>query len=220
MKKIPLFSLLFFSVLLPIVAGDISIFDGVELPYFTYFNKTQYQPVAYFEYHDENNYSVGFDGSGYSILTTGLYEKDDVLFVEFIKIWNGAEESYKNDRRKILKYCVSLSRQTIVEGKELFDIEPVFVAEDTRDGVPGINSTLFCTNGKTTVISFPSKEAEELFVLNKGGFFELKDIVFSSKTEWIKISKDGEIGYIPFSSLATHWKILKSECILDDYQGD
>ena len=211
MKKNLITSLLFFVFLSQMVAGDISIFDGIELPYFVYFYKTKYTPIAYFEYDDKNNYFVGYNGSGYSILTTDLYERDDVLYVEFIKIWNGAEEFSKTDRRKIYKYCVALPRQTIMKGEEIFNIEPVFIAEDTRGGVPGVVTSLFVSNSIVSVRNVPSENEKELFSLIKGSIFELKDIVCSSKEIWIKLSIPGKgVGYIPFSCLAADWQIFKS----------
>ncbi|MDY2842748.1 MAG: hypothetical protein SOT81_02005 [Treponema sp.] len=212
MKKNLITSLLFFVFLSRMLAGDISIFDGIELPYFVYFNKTKYTPIAYFEYDDKNNYFVGYDGSGYAILTTDLYERDDVLYVEFIKIWNGAEEVSKTDRRKIYKYCVALPRQTIIKGEEIFNIEPVFIAEDTRGGVPGVVTSLFFSNSIVSVRNAPAENAKELFSLAKGSIFKLEDIVCSSKEIWIKLSiPEKGVGYIPFSCLAADWGILKSE---------
>lgn len=211
MKKKLITNLLFFVFLFRMLAGDISIFDDIELPYFVYFNKTKYTPVAYFKYDDKNNYFVGYDGSGYSILTSDLYERDDVLYVEFIKIWNGAEGFSKTDRRKICKYCVVLPHQTIMKGEEIFNIEPVFIAEDTRGGVPGVRTSLFVSNSIVSVKNVPSENGTELFGLIKGSIFELKDIVCSSKEVWIKLSIPGKgVGYIPFSCLAADWQILKS----------
>ena len=211
MKKILFINLFLILLLLPSFAGNISLFEEVKLPFFIYFNRTKYHPVAYFEYNDENNYSVGFDGAGYSIITTGIYQREDVLYVEFIKIWNGSEEISENDRRKIFKYCVPLLRQSIIDGNDINDIEPIFIAEDTINGVTEKQSTQFSVNCRTSVNENPFHDDKNLFFLNKGDLFELRDIISISNNVWLKISKDSITGYIPLSSLNANWKIEKND---------
>lgn len=76
MKKILFINLFLILLLLPSFAGNISLFEEVKLPFFIYFNRTKYHPIAYFEYNDENNYSVGFD--------VGLVIQ--LLLLEFINV--------------------------------------------------------------------------------------------------------------------------------------
>ena len=192
-------------------AKELSLFNDVQLPYYVYFCTSDGTVVANFEYNEENKYFVGYEGSGFAVITSDVYEENNVLNVDFVKIWNGAEEISKTDRRKIYKYHVTLSKQDILEGKDVTGVEPIFSAADTRNGVPGVNTTLFYVNSKVNAKSKPSDRADDVMVLDQGDIFELKDVIRASNMEWIKISRKHIDCYIPFSTLGTAWVIKKSE---------
>lgn len=214
MKKVFFLVIYLIIFLSRIVAKEEIVFENTYQPRIIYFYDTNCNLIAYLKYQDENNISVCSDENGYSIITTNIEKINDGLYVEFLRIWNGVNESSDSDSRKIYKYSISILQKEIVNIKSIQNIKPSFTAEDTRLGLPKINMNLFSTNKTTSVKDLPDETSQELFVLLKGKIFELQDIVYYDNNVWlkvlIKVFENNKIGYIPFSALASDWKISEN----------
>lgn len=173
---------------------------------------------------------LSYGTSGFILNVNNLSFQNNSVFLDFIKIWIGAEEPSPGSERYIEKYKLKLpldflknpdlpptNTMFLVENYEyspnrftIRNIQPTFYAKDSNDSASRFFSNFFVktvTNIKTDM----SECSESIGILTPENHFEILDINCSELDKdylWIKIKFNDTVGYIPFTSLGENWTII------------
>lgn len=173
---------------------------------------------------------LSYGTSGFILNVNNLSFQNNSVFLDFIKIWIGAEEPSPGSERYIEKYKLKLpldflknpdlpptNTMFLVENYEyspnrftIRNIQPTFYAKDSNDSASRFFSNFFVktvTNIKTDM----SECSESIGILTPENHFEILDINCSELDKddlWIQIKFNDTVGYIPFTSLGENWTII------------
>ena len=173
---------------------------------------------------------LSYGTSGFILNVNNLSFQNNSVFLDFIKIWIGAEEPSPGSERYIEKYKLKLpldflknpdlpptNTMFLVENYEyspnrftIRNIQPTFYAKDSNDSASRFFSNFFVKT-VTHIKTDMSECSESIGILTPENHFEILDINCSELDKddlWIKIKFNDTVGYIPFTSLGENWTII------------
>ena len=173
---------------------------------------------------------LSYGTSGFILNVNNLSFQNNSVFLDFIKIWIGAEEPSPGSERYIEKYKLKLpldflknpdlpptNTMFLVENYEyspnrftIRNIQPTFYAKDSNDSASRFFSNFFVKT-VTHIKTDMSECSESIGILTPENLFEIIDINCSELDKddlWIKIKFNDTVGYIPFTSLGENWTII------------
>lgn len=173
---------------------------------------------------------LSYGTSGFILNVNNLSFQNNSVFLDFIKIWIGAEEPSPGSERYIKKYKLKLpldflknpdlpptNTMFLVENYEyspnrftIRNIQPTFYAKDSNDSASRFFSNFFVKT-VTHIKTDMSECSESIGILTPENLFEIIDINCSELDKddlWIKIKFNDTVGYIPFTSLGEKWTII------------
>lgn len=182
-------------------------------------NKNMICDFVYF--FNKKNIEIELGTSGYLFKSTFVSENEKTLEFGFYKIWTGAEEIDKTDSRDLLYYHVVITQEDIENSKKgnlkpINNIKPVLILEDSVGSVMRHSNKPKSFNVKLDCYIYEkaSMVSKQIYPIKSTDIFSIIDIVQSEETKdevWLKIDTDNLIGYIPLSSLADDWKVVKND---------
>lgn len=173
---------------------------------------------------------LSYGTSGFILNVNNLSFQNNSVFLDFIKIWIGAEEPSPGSERYIEKYKLKLpldflknpdlpptNTMFLVENYEyspnrftIRNIQPTFYAKDSNDSASRFFSNFFVKT-VTHIKTDMSECSESIGILTPENHFEILDINCSELDKddlWIQIKFNDTVGYIPFTSLGENWTII------------
>lgn len=173
---------------------------------------------------------LSYGTSGFILNVNNLSFQNNSVFLDFIKIWIGAEEPSPGSERYIEKYKLKLpldflknpdlpptNTMFLVENYEyspnrftIRNIQPTFYAKDSNDSASRFFSNFFVKT-VTHIKTDMSECSESIGILTPENLFEIIDINCSELDKddlWIQIKFNDTVGYIPFTSLGENWTII------------
>lgn len=187
--------------------------NDLHLWIYNYKSKSQLAGIIFSR---DGNIKLYVGTSGYYLGLPEIEISEYFLTVNFVKIWIGAEESNTNDSRLLMKYKITVDKETIENNSswilEIFDIQPIFKAKDARNSLRNYN--FFSVKENIEVKNNPSNDSQSIFSLSVGTKFDILDINCTNNDKndlWIKIIYNEEYGYIPFNSLSDDWEIIQNQ---------
>lgn len=173
---------------------------------------------------------LSYGTSGFILNVSNLSFQNNSVFLDFIKIWIGAEEPSPGSERYIEKYKLKLpldflknpdlpptNTMFLVENYEyspnrftIRNIQPTFYAKDSNDSASRFFSNFFVKT-VTHIKTDMSECSESIGILTPENLFEIIDINCSELDKddlWIQIKFNDTVGYIPFTSLGENWTII------------
>jgi hypothetical protein len=239
MKKNGIFILLFFFI---IYSYSLSSSDYFAEQFFDDFDIQYDYVVINLEGNNSNNLIahlaifrgegaiLSYGTSGFILNVNNLSFQNNSVFLDFIKIWIGAEEPSPGSERYIEKYKLKLpldflknpdlpptNTMFLVENYEyspnrftIRNIQPTFYAKDSNDSASRFFSNFFVKT-VTHIKTDMSECSESIGILTPENLFEIIDINCSELDKddlWIQIKFNDTVGYIPFTSLGENWTII------------
>ena len=173
---------------------------------------------------------LSYGTSGFILNVNNLSFQNNSVFLDFIKIWIGAEDPSPGSERYIEKYKLKLpldflknpdlpptNTMFLVENYEyspnrftIRNIQPTFYAKDSNDSASRFFSNFFVKT-VTHIKTDMSECSESIGILTPENLFEIIDINCSELDKddlWIQIKFNDTVGYIPFTSLGENWTII------------
>jgi hypothetical protein len=173
---------------------------------------------------------LSYGTSGFILNVNNLSFQNNSVFLDFIKIWIGAEEPSPGSERYIEKYKLKLpldflknpdlpptNTMFLVENYEyspnrftIRNIQPTFYAKDSNDSASRFFSNFFVKT-VTHIKTDMSECSESIGILTPENRFEILDInclELDKDDLWIQIKFNDTVGYIPFISLGENWTII------------
>lgn len=166
--------------------------------------------VAYFVYRNSENYELIWEGSGYPVFLTNVEINDTEIILNYFKMWIGAEEHERGERRMIYKYKTIILKKNVVNSINGLDntiqVLPYIIIRDSPDSVKENKKNHLL---KTTDIKF--LPCEESFTIKKVAGNEqitIIDVDGEQKSGyWFKI-KCGEVsGWVPLDCVSEGWTV-------------
>ena len=239
MKKNGIFILLFFFI---IYSYSLSSSDYFAEQFFDDFDIQYDYVVINLEGNNSNNLIahlaifrgegaiLSYGTSGFILNVNNLSFQNNSVFLDFIKIWIGAEDPSPGSERYIEKYKLKLpldflknpdlpptNTMFLVENYEyspnrftIRNIQPTFYAKDSNDSASRFFSNFFVKT-VTHIKTDMSECSESIGILTPENLFEIIDINCSELDKddlWIQIKFNDTVGYIPFTSLGENWTII------------
>ena len=187
--------------------------NDLHLWIYNYKSKSQLAGIIFSR---DGNIKLYVGTSGYYLGLPEIEISEYFLTINFVKIWIGAEESNPNDSRLLMKYKITVDKETIENNSswilKIFDIQPVFKAKDAPNSLRNYN--LFSVKENIEVKNNPSNDSQSIFSLSVDTKFDIMDINCTNNDKndlWIKIIYNEEYGYIPFNSLSDDWEIIQNQ---------
>jgi hypothetical protein len=239
MKKNGIFILLFFFI---IYSYSLSSSDYFAEQFFDDFDIQYDYVVINLEGNNSNNLIahlaifrgegaiLSYGTSGFILNVNNLSFQNNSVFLDFIKIWIGAEDPSPGSERYIEKYKLKLpldflknpdlpptNTMFLVENYEyspnrftIRNIQPTFYAKDSNDSASRFFSNFFVKT-VTHIKTDMSECSESIGILTPENRFEILDInclELDKDDLWIQIKFNDTVGYIPFISLGENWTII------------
>lgn len=239
MKKNGIFILLFFFIIYSYSLSSSDYFAG---QFFDDFDIQYDYVVINLEGNNSNNLIahlaifrgegaiLSYGTSGFILNVNNLSFQNNSVFLDFIKIWIGAEDPSPGSERYIEKYKLKLpldflknpdlpptNTMFLVENYEyspnrftIRNIQPTFYAKDSNDSASRFFSNFFVKT-VTHIKTDMSECSESIGILTPENLFEIIDINCSELDKddlWIQIKFNDTVGYIPFTSLGENWTII------------
>jgi hypothetical protein len=239
MKKNGIFILLFFFI---IYSYSLSSSDYFAEQFFDDFDIQYDYVVINLEGNNSNNLIahlaifrgegaiLSYGTSGFILNVNNLSFQNNSVFLDFIKIWIGAEDPSPGSERYIEKYKLKLpldflknpdlpptNTMFLVENYEyspnrftIRNIQPTFYAKDSNDSASRFFSNFFVKT-VTHIKTDMSECSESIGILTPENRFEILDInclELDKDDLWIQIKFNDTVGYIPFTSLGENWTII------------
>lgn len=228
MKKIFLLYIFCMIFSYSLFCDDLKIFDKVNKPYGFSLN-SKYGEIAYFVYRSSNDYELIWEGSGFDLHLSNFYEKGNDLYIDFYKVWTGAEEIEKNDNRRLYYYKICLNEEELYNSKKenfksIENVVPILILKDSPGSVAVYQTDcirdqndklhmLYRVKSVTNILQKTDLKSKILKKISKENSFFILDVLCSKKSSadiWLKINCDGTEGYIPLSSLADNWTVVEN----------
>ena len=145
-----------------------------------------------------NRIALCFSTSGYYLNFDKINFEDnfieiDFIEIDFIEIWIGAEETSAEEKRMFFKYKARLDKEKISNTEswivEVYGIEPIFIAKDTRGSVDKFESNFFVKE-KTFLRKSKSLDSEIIMELIPENTFDIIDVCCTEKSKndiWLKV---------------------------------
>lgn len=198
-------------------------FDKYNITYDSLYiglNRDKYSLVGELLFEYPSKISFFFSSSGYYINFDKINFEDNFIEIDFIKVWIGAEETSAEEKRRLFKYKARIDKEKIsnTESLEVYGIEPIFIAEDTKGSVNKFESNFFVKE-KTFLRKSKSLDSEIIMELIPENTFDIIDVRCTEKSKddiWLKVKYENNEGYIPFLSLAENWTVMENNLIHEE----
>ena len=196
-------------------------FDNQDWIYGQIYSENKNMVCDFTYYFSNKEIEIELGASGYLIKPTYVNEREDTIEFGFFKVWIGAEEINNNDSRELAYYIIIVSQENINNSKKgnlqsINNIKPVLILEDSAGSILRHCNKAKEFNVKLNCYLYEKAElnCKKIREINSNDTFSIIDLVLSEENDedvWVKIDFDGTIGYIPLTSLADDWKVIKND---------